>query len=122
MKNNSKNNTRAKRHLRIRRKIVGTLEKPRLNVYRGLKSTYVQLIDDINGHSLLGCSSLSKECVAKSGHSKNNKQSATALGEIIAIKANEKGIKKVVFDRSGYKYHGRIKALADAARKQGLEF
>lgn len=109
---------RKRRHYRIRRKVIGTPEIPRLSVFRSLRHMYIQLIDDINGKTLLACSTLSKQFKDK----KNNKQLATVLGKIVAEMALGKGIKKVVFDRGGYRYHGRIQALADSARKAGLVF
>lgn len=119
---------RKRRHWRIKRKIVGTPEIPRLCMFRSLRNIYVQLIDDINRKNLLGCSTLSKRFlevytgkeVAKK--SKTSKQSAEILGKLVAEIALEKGIKKIVFDRSGYKYHGRVQALAEGARKAGLIF
>lgn len=111
----SKNELRRRRHFRVRKKISGTQEKPRLSVYRSNKHIYVQLIDDVNGHTL--AAARSQDAVAGA-----NKQAAEAVGKLIAEKALEKGIKEVVFDRSGYLYHGRIKVLADAARAAGLKF
>lgn len=114
---------RKKRHLRIRKRIVGTSTLPRMNVFRGLSNMYVQLIDDINGKSLLGCSTISKRFKEVVKDKKENKKSqAATLGRIIAEMALEKGIKKIVFDKAGYKYHGRVQAVADSARKAGLKF
>lgn len=114
---------RKKRHLRIRKRIIGTSTLPRMNVFRGLSNMYVQLIDDINGKSLLGCSTISKRFKEVVKNKKENKKSqAAALGKIIAEMALEKGIKKIVFDKAGYKYHGRVQAVADSARKAGLQF
>jgi large subunit ribosomal protein L18 len=111
---------RIKRHKRIRKKIMGTKERPRLSVYRSLKNIYAQLIDDDSSCTLLTCSTMQDD-FKKLRHASNIK-TATMLGELIAKKAKEKGIDKVVFDRGGYLYHGCIKALADAARKGGLVF
>ncbi len=111
---------RAKRRQRLRHKLRGTAERPRLNVFRSLNNIYAQIIDDENGLTLVAASSLSPELKGKV--SGGNIDSAKAVGELIAQKALEKGVKKVVFDRAGYIYHGRVKALAEAARVGGLEF
>lgn len=115
------NMLRKKRHLRVRKKIFGTSTRPRLNVYRSLKHIYAQVIDDTKGVTLASASSLSLELKA-GRQKKNNKETAVLVGRLIAQKAREKGLKKVVFDRGGYIFHGRVKALADAAREGGLEF
>jgi len=104
-------------HTRIRRKMVGTGERPRLNVYRSLNHIYAQVIDDAKGVTLVSASTQAAK--AKTG---GNVAAAKEIGKLIAERAKEKGIRKVVFDRGGYLYHGRIKALADAAREAGLEF
>jgi large subunit ribosomal protein L18 len=109
------------RKKRVRSKISGTSSKPRLSVYRGHKHIYAQLIDDEKGHTMAYVSTLSQELKGKM-KSTDNMQAAIAVGELIGDKAGQIGIKKVVFDRGGYIYAGRIKALADAARKKGLEF
>ena len=109
---------RAKRHLRIRNKISGTPECPRLCVFRSNKGIYVQIIDDVNGKTLASASTLDKE--VKTKHA--NKEAAKDVGTVIASRAKDKKIKDVVFDRSGYIYHGVIKELADAAREGGLNF
>lgn len=111
---------RRRRHLRIRRKIVGTHEKPRLCVYRSLNHLYAQLIDDLTGHSLVSISTLSPE-VKEKGASGKNAASARILGNVLAAKAASKGIEKAVFDRGGYLFHGRVKALAEGAREKGLK-
>ncbi len=111
---------RRRRHLRIRRKIVGTPDKPRLCVFRSLKHLYVQLIDDVAGHSLISISTLSPE-VKEKGASGKDAASARILGGVLADKASSKGIEKAVFDRGGYLFHGRIKALAEGAREKGLK-
>lgn len=113
---------RKKRHLRIRKNVIGTPDIPRMSVFRSLHHMYIQFINDISGKTLLSCSTLSKQFKESFKEKKNNKQSADVLGKVVAEMALEKGIKKVVFDRGGYKYHGRIRALADSARKGGLEF
>lgn len=114
-----KNAVRKKRHARVRGKISGTPERPRLSVYRSNKHIYAQLIDDTKGVTLASASTLDKDV---SVESTSNIEAAQKVGELIAKRAVEKGYKVVVFDRSGYLYHGRISALADAARENGLEF
>lgn len=115
----SRNDLRQKRHLRLRKKISGTANTPRLNVYRSNKNIFAQVIDDVKGVTLVSASSLDKDLQLANG---GNAAAATAVGTLIAKKALEQGIKNVVFDRGGYLYHGRVKALADAAREAGLEF
>ena len=112
-----RNVIRQRVHFRIRQKMQGTAERPRLNVYRSLNHIYAQIIDDAKGETLLSASTLAAK--AKTG---GNVAAAKQVGKLVAERAIEKGIKKVVFDRGGYLYHGRIKALADAAREAGLEF
>jgi len=112
-----RNEIRKRIHTRIREKLSGTAERPRLNVYRSLNHIYAQVIDDQKGETIVSASTLAAK--SKSG---GNVASAREIGKAIAEKAKEKGIKKVVFDRGGFLYHGRIKALADAAREAGLEF
>ncbi len=112
-----KNKTRQKRHGRVRAKISGTAECPRLNVFRSNKNIYAQLIDDVAGVTLASASTLDKEI---SGGTKT--ETAVAVGALIAKNGTAKGIKEVVFDRGGYLYHGRVAALAGAARENGLEF
>jgi len=107
-------------HTRIREKMSGTAERPRLNVYRSLDHIYAQLIDDAAGVTIASASTLAKKGEAKKAG--GNIAAAVEVGKLIAERAQQKGIKKVVFDRGGYLYHGRIKALADAAREAGLEF
>lgn len=114
----SKNASRQKRHLVIRKKVIGTASKPRLNVFRSNKQIYAQVINDENGTTLCQASSLEIKELANGG----NVEAATKVGELIAKRALELKISKVVFDRGGYLYHGRVKALADAARAAGLEF
>ena len=112
-----KNATRQRVHDRIRKKLQGTAERPRLNVYRSLNHIYVQVIDDLNGKTLVSASTAEAE-----GKSGGNVAAAKQIGKAIAERAKAKGITKVVFDRGGYIYHGRVKALADAAREGGLQF
>jgi large subunit ribosomal protein L18 len=115
-----RNVIRQRVHTRIREKMSGTAERPRLNVYRSLNHIYTQLIDDLNGVTITSASSMGKK-----GEEKvygGNVEAAKAVGKLIAERALEKGIKKIVFDRGGYLYHGRVKALADAAREAGLDF
>ncbi len=115
-----RNVIRQRVHTRIREKMSGTTERPRLNVYRSLNHIYVQLIDDSTGNTIVSASSQGKkgEEVAYGG----NIAAAKLVGKLIAERAIEKGVKKIVFDRGGYLYHGRVKALADAAREAGLDF
>jgi len=115
-----RNALRKKRQLRVRKKTSGTAERPRLNVYRSLNNIYAQIIDDERGETLVAASTLSTEIKGKA--SGGNQAAAVEVGKLIAARALEKGIKQVVFDRAGYIYHGRVKALADAAREGGLEF
>ena len=110
-----------KRHQTIRVKLSGTTEAPRLAVYRSTKHIYAQLIDDVKGLTIVSASSVDKDLKAKLGHG-GNIDSAKVVGEAIAKKALKKGVKDVVFDRGGFLYHGRIAALADAAREAGLNF
>jgi large subunit ribosomal protein L18 len=107
-------------HTRIRRKVKGTPERPRLAVFRSVKHIYAQVIDDTAGHTVVAASSSEK--VAATGKSGGNLSGAKAIGKLVAERAKDKGIKAVVFDRGGYHYHGRVKALAEAAREAGLEF
>jgi large subunit ribosomal protein L18 len=117
----SKNEQRLKRHLRVRKKVHGTAERPRLNVFRSEKHIYAQIINDDLGTTLVAASTLDKELKGKLA-SGANKEAAKAVGELLAKRAIEKGIKTVVFDRGGYIYHGRVKELAEAARAAGLDF
>ena len=110
--------SREKRHLRVRKKVFGTVERPRLSVFKSEKNIYAQVIDDINGVTLVAASSLDKDFSAKGG----NKEGAKLVGEVVAKRAIEKGITEVVFDRGGYIYHGRVKELAEAAREAGFQF
>lgn len=117
MANTSKNQIRQRIHTRIRRRVRGTSERPRLAVFRSVKHIYAQVIDDTQGQTIAAAGSIEK--TAGGG---GNIAGAKAIGKLVAQRAQDKGIKSVVFDRGGYHYHGRVKALADAAREAGLEF
>ena len=117
MARDSKNIIRLRVHKRIRRRLKGTQERPRLAVFRSVKHIYAQVIDDVEGHTLVAASSAQEKKGAG-----GNVAGAKEIGKLVAKRAQEKGIKSVVFDRGGYLYHGRVKALADAAREAGLEF
>ena len=113
-----KNKARQKRHLRVRNHISGTAERPRLNVFRSLSNIYAQVIDDVNGVTLVSASTKDKDFQNYGG----NIEAAKAVGQAVAKRALEKGITEVVFDRGGYVYHGRVAARAEAAREAGLKF
>lgn len=115
------NVARVRKHLRVRKKIKGTQERPRLNVFRSLKHIYAQIIDDTTGNTLVSASTVDEALKGKIEFG-GNKDAAKEVGKLVAVKAVEKGIKKVVFDRGGYLYNGRIKELAEAAREAGLDF
>lgn len=121
MAKKSRNTARQKRHLRVRSKITGSPDRPRLNVYRSLSGIYAQLIDDGAGHTLASASSVDGELRGEL-KGKNKTEQARLVGEAMAKRAQAKGIKKVVLDRGGFRYAGRVKALAEGARKEGLEF
>lgn len=112
---------RQRRHQRVRRKVEGTEQRPRLNVYRSLTHIYAQVIDDSAGHTLVSASSLDPN-LREQLEGKSKVEQAQEVGKAIATRAKEKGIAQVVFDRGGYRYHGRVKALADASREGGLDF
>lgn len=112
---------RKRRHIRVRRNVIGTAERPRLNVFRSLDEIYVQVIDDNKGHTLVSASTLENE-LKKKLKGKTKKEQAKLVGQTVADRAKKKGIKDVVFDRGGYKYIGRVAALADGARENGLKF
>jgi large subunit ribosomal protein L18 len=119
-----KNAARQRRHIRVRKRVNGTPERPRLNVYRSSNNIYAQVIDDIQGHTLAAASSLDAS-LRQPGAGRSvggNIEAAKAVGALIAERAKAAGIEKVVFDRGGYLYHGRVQALADAARENGLDF
>jgi len=112
---------RQRRHRRVRKKVAGTVERPRLNVFRSLKHIYAQVIDDDRGHTLVAASTLDPELRGKlKGLTKT--EQAKLVGELLAERALARGVKRVVFDRGGFKYHGRVKALAEGSREAGLEF
>jgi large subunit ribosomal protein L18 len=117
----SRNERRKRRHQRVRRNVMGMPNKPRLNVFRSLKNIYAQVIDDLKGETLVAASSLDEQIKSKSGDLTKTEQ-ARLVGELVAERASEAGVKQVVFDRGGYKYHGRVQALAEGAREGGLEF
>ncbi|MEN6520835.1 MAG: 50S ribosomal protein L18 [Armatimonadota bacterium] len=112
---------RQRRHRRVRKKVAGTSERPRLNIYRSLCNIYAQIIDDTQAVTVASASTVDPEIKGKI-KTGGNAESAKLVGEAVAKRALEKGIKKVVFDRGGYQYHGRVRSLADAAREAGLEF
>jgi large subunit ribosomal protein L18 len=116
-----KNAARKRRHFRVRKKIFGTPERPRLNVFRSSKHIYAQLIDDTRGVTLVAASTLDPELRNELSNG-GNVEAAKKVGALVAKRAMEKGYHRVVFDRGGYLYHGRVQALADAAREAGLEF
>ncbi|MEW9670177.1 50S ribosomal protein L18 [Ammoniphilus sp. 3BR4] len=116
-----KNKIRKKRHYRVRNKLQGTAVRPRLNVYRSSKHIYAQVIDDASGVTLASASTMDPELKGAVGHG-GNADAAQKVGELVAKRATEKGVTEVVFDRGGYLYHGRVKALAEAAREAGLKF
>ncbi len=118
MARESRNDIRIRIHARIRSRVAGNSERPRLAVFRSLNHIYAQLIDDEQGHTLVAAASTEKDLRGKGG----NVEGAKLIGTTVAQRAKEKGINRVVFDRGGYQYHGRVKALADAAREAGLEF
>ena len=118
-----KRERRERAHLRIRMRVRGTSERPRLSVYKSLKFIYAQVIDDDRGHTLAAASSADPDIQQQlEGKAASNQKAAKLVGEAIAARAKEKGIEKVVFDRGGYVYHGNVKALADSAREKGLQF
>ena len=121
MAKKSRNEMRVRRHKRVRKNLAGTPNRPRLNVFRSLNQIYVQIIDDNEGHTLTSVSTLDGEVKDKIKEM-NKTEQAKLVGTIVAERALEMGIKAVVFDRGGFKYHGRIKAVADGAREAGLEF
>ncbi len=119
--NTYKRKQRLRRHVRVRKKISGTAERPRLGVFRSLKHIYGMLVDDDSGRVLLSVSTRTPDIQGAQSKT-GNRQAAEAVGAILAERAKDKNITRVVFDRSGYRFHGRVKALADAARKGGLKF
>ena len=119
IKSVNRNKVRVARHTRVRNKVAGTTETPRLNVFRSNSNIFAQIIDDSEGKTLVSASSIDKELKLQNG---GNVEAAKKVGELIAKRAKKAKITKVVFDRGGYLYHGRVKALAEAARENGLEF
>jgi large subunit ribosomal protein L18 len=120
-KKRTRGDARKRRHLRIRKKVFGTSDRPRLNVFRSLNEIYVQIIDDTKGQTLISASTVDKE-LKKKFKGMTKKEQSKLVGQTIADRAKDKGIKSVVFDRGGYKYIGRVEALADGARENGLQF
>lgn len=112
---------RQRRHSRVRKHVQGTAERPRLNVFRSDKHIYAQVIDDTAGHTLAAASTIDTDLQAEVG-GKSKTEAAKLVGKLVAERAKKAGVEKVVFDRGGYKFHGRVKALADAAREAGLDF
>jgi large subunit ribosomal protein L18 len=121
MKTKTPRLARIRRHERVRSKVEGTTERPRLSVFRSLNHIYAQVIDDVKGITLVSASTVDSE-VTSNLEGKNKKSQAELVGQLVAKRALEKGVEAVVFDRGGYKYLGRVQALADAARKVGLKF
>ena len=121
MANNSRSIARGRRHARVRKNLVGTTDRPRLNVFRSLSGIYVQVIDDQTGKTLVSASTVDRELREKLKGLKKSEQ-AKMIGQTVAERAKSKGIQAVVFDRGGYRYIGRVKALADGAREGGLQF
>lgn len=121
MANNSRSQARTRRHARVRKNLSGTAERPRLNVFRSLSGIYAQVIDDQSGQTLVSASSVDRDLREKLKGMKKAEQ-AKLIGQTVAERAKDKGIQTVVFDRGGYRYIGRIKALADGAREGGLQF
>ncbi len=119
MKQGNKNETRQKRHTRVRKKVNGTAERPRLNIYRSTNHIYAQVIDDVAGHTLVAASSQDKSLGLTTG---GNLTAAETVGKAVAERAKAAGVSQVVFDRGGYLYHGRVAKLAAAAREGGLDF
>jgi large subunit ribosomal protein L18 len=120
-KNKKKRLARERRHRRVRVRVMGTQERPRLNIFRSMRHIYAQVIDDRAGHTLTSASTVEPE-VQKEVKGKSKSEQAAIVGKIVAERAVQAGIKEVVFDRGGYQYHGRVKVLAEAAREGGLEF
>lgn len=119
--NKRKYQARKKRHLRVRLKVSGTAQRPRLNIYRSLGNIYAQVIDDSAGHTMVSASTLDKE-IAGQIEGKSKTEAAKVVGQVLAGRAKEAGIEQVIFDRGGYKFHGRVAAVAEGAREGGLKF
>lgn len=120
-KKRDRETARRRRHLRVRKRIQLTKDRPRLSVFRSLKHIYAQIIDDVEGHTLAAASTLDKE-IRDQTTDANKTEQARVVGETLARRGKARGVKKVVFDRGGYKYHGRVRSLAEGARAEGLEF
>lgn len=118
----AKRERRDKAHLRVRKRVRGDAERPRLSVYKSLRYIYAQVIDDVRGVTLAQANSSDPAVREALGGSTSSKEAAKRVGELVAERAREQGVEKVVFDRGGYIYHGRVQALADAAREKGLQF
>lgn len=121
LRKEGKNVARKQRHIRVRKKVFGTAARPRLNVFRSLSNIYAQIINDETGHTLVAASSLDNELKSRAAYG-GNIEAAKVVGKLIAERAIAKGITQVVFDRGGYIYHGRVAAVAEAARESGLQF
>lgn len=121
MAHKSREDMRKRRHERVRKSLAGTTERPRLNVYRSLAEIYAQVIDDSQGKTLVAASTIDAELRPRMAGLRKSQQ-ASLVGQVLAERARAKGISKVVFDRGGYRYHGRVRELAEAARKAGLDF
>lgn len=121
IKKPNRNTDRKRRHLRVRNKVTGTAQRPRLNVYRSSKNIYAQIIDDVNGKTLVAASSLDQQIKDQANYG-GNKEAAKLVGKLIAQRALKQSIEEVVFDRGGYIYHGRVQELAEGAREAGLKF
>lgn len=121
IKKPNRNTDRKRRHLRVRNKVTGTAQRPRLNVYRSSKNIYAQIIDDVSGKTLVAASSLDQQIKDQANHG-GNKEAAKLVGKLIAQRALKQSIEEVVFDRGGYIYHGRVQELAKEARETGLKF
>jgi large subunit ribosomal protein L18 len=121
MSSKTRQQKRVRRHIRVRRRVAGTADRPRVSVFRSLSQIYAQMIDDTTGRTLLAVSTVDEELRGKIGKLKKSEQ-AREVGKALAQRAQQAGIRQVVFDRGGYRYHGRVKALAEAAREAGLQF
>lgn len=115
-------NSRLRSKIKIKKRITGTAERPRLTVYRSLNNIYAQIIDDLSGKTIISASSLSKEVAEEIKNEKGKSAKSKVVGKLIAQKAREKNVQTVVFDRNGYRYHGRVQAVAEGAREGGLKF
>jgi large subunit ribosomal protein L18 len=121
IKGKSKTGARKRRHFRVRSRVIGTAERPRLSVYRSLGNIYAQVIDDSAGNTLASASTIEKDVISQL-EGKSKTEAARIVGQVVAERAKNAGVSSVIFDRSGYRYHGRVAALAEGAREAGLEF